>query len=347
MLKRKKLPDSLSAALENGDFDAFCRIMKRCDPNARTDTGYNAFTLPHLTEAHIRWLIEYGTIINQPARWGDTPLTFVSALDGRHETIRLLIRFGASVHIGAPLHSAARHGRTENMRVLMENGAELEAHNSFGQTPLEYALASVAGAGILDIADAVGLLLDSGAILTDRARAEFTRLAESVEFYRDRFPEDIEPKVDAALSRLHSLFSTAPLPHRILHDGVSLICVPDGAWQDQYDALWNLLVPASGPCKTVQGEMIRIVGKISHELLDNGGGNWDSDFERMLAWLEQRLTSSNALTESEKEEASRRIRALLRRSIQEEDHYKLCRLAVKWVLNTPNPLPLKQTNYCR
>lgn len=347
MPKRKKLPSALISALESGDFDVFCRTMKKCEPNALTETGHNAFTLPHLTEAHIRWLIEYGTIINQPTRWGETPLAFVAARDGREEILSLLIRYGASIELGSPLHSAARHGRTENMRILMEHGADVEARNSFGQTPLEYALASVSGAGVIHIAGAVGLLIDSGAVITEKARGLFGRLAESVEFYRDRFPADVEPEVDAAMARLCPLFDMTPLPRRVLHDGISPICVPEGAWQTQFEALWDLLVPASGPCKTVQGEVIRVNGKIGHELLDNGGINWDKDFKQMLVWLEDRLIETSALTKDDQAEAVRRIHALTNQSVAEADHNELNRLSVKWVLNNPSPLPLGQLPYDR
>ena len=46
----------------------------------------------------------------------------------------------------------------------------------------------------------------------------------------------------------------------------------------QYGDLWDLLVPDSGQCRTLQGEVIRIAGRVGHEVYDNGGINWDRSF---------------------------------------------------------------------
>ena len=42
---------------------------------------------------------------------------------------------------------------------------------------------------------------------------------------------------------------------------------------------WDYLVPPSGQAETAQGEIIRIAGRIQHEMLDNGCMNWDEDFK--------------------------------------------------------------------
>lgn len=347
MYKRKKLPDAIDAVMESGDFDAFCRIMKKCEPNALTIFGHNAFVLPNLTEQHIRWLIEYGTIINSPNYCGATPLSFIASLAGRHEIIDLLIRYGADIHQGFPLHAAAAQGHVENMQVLLRNGASADEHNAENLTPLEYALSHIAGAGISTVADAIVLLIQSGAAVSEKARAELIRAARSAEFYRERYSPEVEQEVDEAMERLYPLFGVEPAPRRILHDGHSPIRVPDGAWQDQFSALWELLVPGSGACRTVQGELIRIIGKIGHELLDNGGGNWDREYRLMLDWFSQTLAETTALTEAEKDDAARRIRELTQTDKTEEHHEELSRLTVKWILNTPDPLPLGETKYRR
>lgn len=53
------------------------------------------------------------------------------------------------------------------------------------------------------------------------------------------------------------------------------------SWQEQFDQLWDLLVPSCGAASTVQGEAVRVCGRLAHELLDNGGINWDDDFQTM------------------------------------------------------------------
>ena len=69
-------------------------------------------------------------------------------------------------------------------------------------------------------------------------------------------------ETEAGLERLYALFDVKPAPKRKVHDGVSPIIVEDGPWQKQYDELWEMLIPSSGPAKTVQGEVIRITGRV-------------------------------------------------------------------------------------
>ena len=67
-----------------------------------------------------------------------------------------------------------------------------------------------------------------------------------------------------------------------VHDGIAPIHVPEGDEDKAFQSLWEYLVPSSGKAQTAQGELIRIAGRVSHEVLDNGCMNWDEDFEKML-----------------------------------------------------------------
>ena len=89
--------------------------------------------------------------------------------------------------------------------------------------------------------------------------------------------QTIEAEDCAALDELYKLFGVPPVPQRTMHDGITQISVKGKRWQEQYDELWNMLVPGNGKAKTIQGEMIRIAGKVTHEILDNGGISWDDD----------------------------------------------------------------------
>ena len=87
---------------------------------------------------------------------------------------------------------------------------------------------------------------------------------------------------------------TAPV-----HDGISPIIVTETDETAQFNQLWNYLVPPSGRAKTAQGEIIRIAGRVQHELLDNGGMNWDDDFHKMLHAFPQYLRLGNAFSEDD------------------------------------------------
>lgn len=84
-----------------------------------------------------------------------------------------------------------------------------------------------------------------------------------------------------ASDALYTLFDVPPVPRRTLHDGKSPIAAKPGRWEDQHQELWELLVPSSGPAATVQGEVIRISGRINDEIERNGGVNWDGDYRKM------------------------------------------------------------------
>ena len=48
-------------------------------------------------------------------------------------------------------------------------------------------------------------------------------------------------------------------------------------WWEEQEKLWKKLVPAEGRAKSVQGELIRCMGKLTDEAYRNGNGNWDEE----------------------------------------------------------------------
>ena len=69
-------------------------------------------------------------------------------------------------------------------------------------------------------------------------------------------------------------------------------------WEDQHQELWELLVPSSGAAGTVQGEVVRIAGRIQDELERNGGINWDREYRRMADAFLVHIASGVPLAES-------------------------------------------------
>jgi hypothetical protein len=88
------------------------------------------------------------------------------------EAMRALIERGANVNakdIGGntPLHSAAENWAVECLKVLLSSGADINARNNLGETPL-----MVAG----NIPKALGILLDAGADMNARDKRGSTAL---------------------------------------------------------------------------------------------------------------------------------------------------------------------------
>ena len=62
-------------------------------------------------------------------------------------------------------------------------------------------------------------------------------------------------------------------------------------WWEEYERLQSALVPPSGQADTVQGEMVRCVGKLTDEAYRNGNINWapDSGHAIMLDYIKSTL----------------------------------------------------------
>jgi hypothetical protein len=65
---------------------------------------------------------------------------------------------------------------------------------------------------------------------------------------------------------------------------------PSYDWKKEHARLWDQLVPRNGQADTLQGELIRIVGKLVDQAYRNGNGNWDDDHERMWRFIGENIS---------------------------------------------------------
>ncbi|MCI8553952.1 MAG: hypothetical protein HFJ80_03295 [Clostridiales bacterium] len=136
-----------------------------------------------------------------------------------------------------------------------------------------------------------------------------------------------------------------------VHDGLSPILVTEAEESAQFHQLWNYLVPPSGRARTAQGEIIRIAGKVQHEFLDNGGGNWDDDFRKMLRAFPQYLRLGNAFSEQDIQSAE--ILTTLLITAGDEGRIDdflcaaLCSCAVAWVQQNSAVIAPLEADYNR
>lgn len=63
----------------------------------------------------------------------------------------------------------------------------------------------------------------------------------------------------------------------------------DQDWTQVYRRFWKQLVPQRGQAETIQGELIRCIGKITDEAYRNGNQNWDEHFEAMTRFIGETL----------------------------------------------------------
>ncbi|MDR2492043.1 MAG: ankyrin repeat domain-containing protein [Coriobacteriales bacterium] len=356
--KKRALPKNFKHLLETGDSAALRKLFERCELDATGGLGNGpALSFAEIPDDLARWLVEQGANVNARNQWDRTPLCEHAMLwDGK---VRLLLELGAdpSLQCGSEkmtaLHYAAGYARTGHVAALLEHGADagaeshsLSAHNR--HTPLSYALTCAQNATLESVAQTAELLLAAGAAITPDMQASVQRIGEQFEFLCSTFNKELLAAADAGLARLYELFSVAPVARRVTHDDATPLTVSATDWMDQHRELWQLLVPPAGAAKTVQGEVIRITGRVSDEISRNGGMNWDKEYRSMLDALLRHLATENPLPDDLLAEAAEHKEAL-RRSVAGHYHEadRLCELSVAWVLANPQPTPLGETSYRR
>jgi hypothetical protein len=363
------LPKDFKELLTAGDIEALKAVFDSCDVDARG--GYSKQTALAFNECPdelTRWLVERGADLSATDDYGETPLhSRAGHWQGR---VEILIELGANVNHdaggrGSPLHRAAAVGNVRTARALLDSGASSYATNDSGQTPLLFALHRCRNADIERMARMAELLLAAMSTAPDKPRSfigrlfggsaptspvtpEMKRLVQKIgtdfEFHRAGYNPETVGAAGNALDRLYSLFDVPPVPRRATHDGKSPIVATPGRWEDQHQELWELLVPSSAAAQTVQGEVIRISGRIQDEIERNGGANWDSDYRKMAdAFLDQ-IGSGHRLPDLDLDRARKIVADVKRR---QGDTAELCRLAVRWVALNPKPIALPDPDYKR
>ncbi|MNI58064.1 hypothetical protein D3C73_1131590 [compost metagenome] len=215
-----------------------------------------------------------------------------------------------------------------------------------GKTPLEKALALCKNADIVNMAEVSNILLNAGVTVTLEMKDSIKRIGNDFEFHREGFNKEYLNQTDEALLRLYELFDVPPVEKRKTHDSTSSIIVTTKGWKAQHNELWNLLIPSKGHAKTVQGEVIRITGKVSYEILNNGGINWDNQYRKMLNSLIHYFSLGTPLNPASFKETVTLAKELHNGNGSDEPA-RLCELAVHWVLSNPNPITLEQPDYKR
>ncbi len=226
---------------------------------------------------------------------------------------------------------------------------DLDAKNRIWErTPLEEALVSCRGIDIGRCAEVAEILVNAGARVTPAAKDYVRQIGEDTEFHREAFNKDYIEEIDAGLAKLYKLFDVEPIKQRKIHDGVSPIVVESGAWKEQFAELWELLIPSHGAAKTLQGEVVRIAGRVRDEMNRNGGCNWNRDYRMMLEDFVKHVATRVSLPEAELEEAKNLASSIgPRGDFNETSLDRLCELATKWVLLNPEPIKLETPRYKR
>lgn len=80
-------------------------IMLRCLPNATGDYyKYNAFGFDEISKEKAKWLLDYGTDINMPDRFGYTPLHHQAMRRNHEKQVELYLKLGADIELPSHLN---------------------------------------------------------------------------------------------------------------------------------------------------------------------------------------------------------------------------------------------------
>ena len=351
--KRVTLPGEFKDLMDEGNIEALRAVYDRCELTAH-DGRFSLCTPLHMggvPDELVIWLIEQGLDINIPDYYGATPL-YRQAILGR-DTVKLLLELGADIgkpntYGETPLHVAAEFFHPKTVKLLIDKGADVNAKNDMGRTPLASVLMVCRGIYIAQTAEIATMLLDAGAKKTPAMKEKVENIGKDFEFHREGINPDYLEAADQGLEKLYSLFDVKPVAKRITHDGSAPILVKEGIWEEQYEELWSFLIPSSGAAKTVQGEVIRIPGRVRDELDRNGGANWDRDYRKMLQALPQYLSLGSSLSEQELAETKELIAQVHGKDFDDEPRLdRLCQLAIAWIKQNPEPISLEKTSYNR
>ncbi len=121
--------------------------------------------------------------------------------------------------------------------------------------------------------------------------------------------------------------------------------------KEEFQSLWDLLVPPKGKAETAQGEIIRIAGRIQFEFLDNGCINWDEDFRKMLDAFLKYVQLGNGFSGDDLKSAELLVQLLKDNGdkgfIDDRLTTVLCSCAVAWVKQNPETIPPLEADYIR
>jgi hypothetical protein len=119
-------------------------------------------------------------------------------------------------------------------------------------------------------------------------------------------------------------------------------------WKKEHDRLWNALVPPEGQAETLQGELIRIAGKLTDQAFRNGNMNWDAEHEMMWRFVGKHLDDPETFGEEARQLIRDKIEEIIRDNKAPDlsgdgcCYYVISERVVDWCMAHPTPIPHKK-----
>lgn len=351
MRLRKTLPADIEQIIASGDVEAVARAVERCEVGAYLRGDAYESRLMHFPASQeiTDFLLARGEDINSRDRYERTPI-HARVWSRRLDQIPLLIARGGDVNARDTSDQTPLFGVVERFPI-----AEVSRMISWGADPLVTADSRVYGKATLmeyalcqeSLFDApralpiVRLLLSLGAPVGERVPVALRSMDRMrCTFITHGLPDHLtQSRVDeasAALSELCELFGVEQREAKPAPAVGERLTFDAGATPKQvFSRLWDQLVPDSGQCQTLQGEVIRIAGRVGHEVYDNGGINWDRSFQVLLDQYLSVVRSGLPMPPASVARAEAAVASLKGRSMSHQAVDDITELAVEWVRLNP------------
>ncbi len=351
MRLRKTLPADIEQIIASGDVEAVARAVARCEIGAYLRGSAYEPRLMHFpaSEEITDFLLARGEDINSRDRYQRTPI-HARVRSRRLDQIPLLIARGGDINARDTSDQTALFGVVERFPV-----ADVSQMIAWGADPLVVADSRVYGKAtlvesvvawhnFLDTPRALAvirLLLSVGAPVGERVSTALRSMDRMrCTFITHGLPDHLsQSQVDeasAALSELCALFAVEQREAQRAPVVGERLTFDVGATPTQmFSRLWDQLVPDSGQCQTLQGEVIRLAGRVGHEVYDNGGIHWDRSFGKLLDQYLSVVRSGLPLPPASVARAEAAVASLKSRSMSHQAVDDITELAVEWVRLNP------------
>lgn len=299
----------------------------------------------------VRWLLENGAEVDAVDQFGNTALTHRSRSAKDLEVARALLAHGADPNATgsrSPLAAAAEWLNVEGVVLLLEAGADplgTVGKRVRSHTVLDCTMARMRDYQATRALEVVRILVARGATISGETPKYMRKTMTTLQGLIARGKGSEENL--ASLTAIFEMLGVEPSePPRTLAPGEPITVTADG-WKAQFNELWTILVPPGGSAESVQGEVVRIAGRVANELLGNGGGNWDRDFDRMLVAFGEHVRTGTALDGTALARVDEALDALRGGGYDEPSVDVLAQESVGWVLRNPDRVPLPSPGYGR
>ena len=351
--KSEFLPDNFRELMREGNLDKLKSVYDTCAIQAHVlDKNWrwkNALYIYTPCSEFYQWLVDQGLDINAEDKKDTTPLT--EQAECCENNVEGLLKAGANPNGTKwknPLFIASRALLKDTVDVLIRYGADVNVPNkSFcGITPLDVLLKTTKYERMPDIYSIAEMLMTHKATSKGDPKKLVEQVGQGFEFRKTSMDSDKASKCEAALRKLYKLFGVEPVKKIVKHDGITPIKVTEKDNKKAFEELWESLVPSKGKCDTVQGEMIRIAGKLGHWLEEYSGDKrrWKTNCAKMLQALPGYYAMGKPLP-PKKAAAFEALITQIDYDSEPEDEDPLRYLVVDWVRKNPDPIKLGDVTY--